>query len=75
MSRPKHWSLHRLHAPRNVRTFQTSLGFYELAIAAPSMRVALEVSVQARRGDWFNLIETDDLLYLLSAAKHIFGEN
>src|SRR5882757_2431635 len=28
--------------PRKLRTFQTSLGFYDLAIAAPSMKAALE---------------------------------
>src|SRR5579871_5493653 len=27
---------------RNLKTFQTSLGFYDLAIAAPSMKAALE---------------------------------
>jgi hypothetical protein len=27
---------------RKLKTFQTSLGFYDLAIAAPSMRAALE---------------------------------
>ena len=27
---------------RKLKTFQTSLGFYDLAIAAPSMKVALE---------------------------------
>jgi colicin import membrane protein len=28
--------------PRKLKTFQTSLGFYDLAIAAPSMKAALE---------------------------------
>jgi len=28
--------------PRKLKTYQTSLGFYDLAIAAPSMRAALE---------------------------------
>jgi colicin import membrane protein len=28
--------------PKKLRTFQTSLGFYDLAIAAPSMKAALE---------------------------------
>ena len=28
---------------RKLRTYQTSLGFYDLAIAAPSMKAALEV--------------------------------
>jgi hypothetical protein len=27
---------------RNLKTYQTSLGFFDLAIAAPSMRPALE---------------------------------
>ena len=27
---------------RKLKTFQTSLGFYDLAIAAPSMKAALE---------------------------------
>jgi len=27
---------------RKLRTYQTSLGFYDLAIAAPSMKAALE---------------------------------
>jgi hypothetical protein len=27
---------------RNLKTYQTSLGFYDLAIAAPSMKAALE---------------------------------
>jgi colicin import membrane protein len=29
---------------RKLKTFQTSLGFYDLAIAAPSMKAALEAS-------------------------------
>jgi hypothetical protein len=29
---------------RKLKTYQTSLGFYDLAIAAPSMKAALEVS-------------------------------
>ena len=28
--------------PRKLKTFQTSLGFYDLAIAAPAMKAALE---------------------------------
>src|SRR5437868_5692391 len=28
--------------PRKLKTYQTSLGFYDLAIAAPSMKAALE---------------------------------
>ncbi|MGY8706172.1 cell envelope biogenesis protein TolA [Bradyrhizobium sp. 18BD] len=28
--------------PRKLKTFQTSLGFYDLAVAAPSMKAALE---------------------------------
>jgi hypothetical protein len=28
--------------PRKLKTFQTSLGFYDLAIAVPSMKAALE---------------------------------
>jgi hypothetical protein len=28
---------------RELKTFQTSLGFFDLAIAAPSMKAALEV--------------------------------
>jgi hypothetical protein len=28
--------------PRKLKTFQTSLGFYDLAIAAPSMKAGLE---------------------------------
>jgi colicin import membrane protein len=28
--------------PRKLKTFQASLGFYDLAIAAPSMKAALE---------------------------------
>jgi hypothetical protein len=28
--------------PRKLNTYQTSLGFYDLAIAAPSMKAALE---------------------------------
>jgi colicin import membrane protein len=28
--------------PRKLKTFQSSLGFYDLAIAAPSMKAALE---------------------------------
>ena len=28
--------------PRKLKTYETSLGFYDLAIAAPSMKAALE---------------------------------
>jgi hypothetical protein len=28
---------------RKLKTFQTSIGFYDLAVAAPSMKAALEV--------------------------------
>jgi hypothetical protein len=28
--------------PRNLKAYQTSLGFYDLAVAAPSMKAALE---------------------------------
>jgi len=28
--------------PRRLKTYQTSLGFYDLAVAAPSMKAALE---------------------------------
>jgi hypothetical protein len=28
--------------PRKLKTYQTSLGFYDLAIAAPSMKAAVE---------------------------------
>ena len=28
--------------PRKLKTYQTSLGFFELAIAAPSMKAALQ---------------------------------
>lgn len=32
---------------RKLKTFQTSLGFYNLAIAAPSMKAALEAGALA----------------------------
>ena len=32
---------------RKLKTFQTSLGFYDLAIAAPSMKAALELGEPA----------------------------
>ena len=35
--------------PRKLKTFQTSLGFYDLAIAAPSMKAALEAFSPQRR--------------------------
>lgn len=28
--------------PRKLKTYQTSLGFFDLAVAAPSMKAALE---------------------------------
>jgi hypothetical protein len=35
-------SWHSTRMTRKLKTFQTSLGFYDLAIAAPSMKAALE---------------------------------
>ena len=32
----------RVPMPRKLKTYQTSLGFYDLAIAAPSMKAAVE---------------------------------
>ncbi|OKO85362.1 hypothetical protein AC629_19270 [Bradyrhizobium sp. NAS80.1] len=39
--------------PRKLKPFQTSIGFYDLAIGAPSMKAALEASVAARTLDLF----------------------
>lgn len=36
--------------PRKLKTFQTSLGFYDLAIAAPSMKAASKPMVERHRG-------------------------
>lgn len=35
---------------RKLKTFQTSLGFYDLAIAAPSMKAALEAKASKVSG-------------------------
>jgi colicin import membrane protein len=39
---PRHRSRAGDQVPRKLKTYQTSLGFYDLAIAAPSMKAALE---------------------------------
>jgi hypothetical protein len=45
---PGYWKKQRrnsglyLDMPRKLKTYQTSQGFYDLAIAAPSMKAALE---------------------------------
>ena len=41
---------HATRMTRKLKTYQTSLGFYDLAIAAPSMKAALEAWGAGRRG-------------------------
>ncbi len=36
--------------PRRLKTYQTSLGFYDLAIAAPSMKAALQGGAEMPQG-------------------------
>lgn len=42
LAEPKAFAVHWLPMPRKLKVYQTSQGFYDLALAAPSMKAALE---------------------------------